>query len=207
MAEYVRRRESGDRRRRQRFGRLLAPLVKAAIGEHRSTVAWERGGRAEERVGAYLTRALRAVGFVLHDRVIPGTHSNIDHIVVVSSGVWVVDTKCYGGQIQRRNLGGWLFSRRGLFVNGRDRTALVAGMSRQITRVARVTGDVVPVRGALCFVDAERERLARPFTIDGVTITWPKRLVRSLHRPGPLDPATIRQLAVLLAVAFPSYRT
>jgi hypothetical protein len=46
------------------------------------------------------------VGLVLHDRAIPGTRSNIDHIAVVPSGVWVIDTKQYRGRVQRRDRGG-----------------------------------------------------------------------------------------------------
>jgi hypothetical protein len=40
---------------------------------------------------------------VLHDRRIPGRRSNIDHLVIARSGVWVVDTKRYRGKVERRS--------------------------------------------------------------------------------------------------------
>jgi hypothetical protein len=48
-------------------------------------------------VGLSLSRAVGRVGLVLHDRSVPGTRSNIDHLAVVPSGVWVIDTKHYAG--------------------------------------------------------------------------------------------------------------
>jgi hypothetical protein len=92
-AEFQRRRANDDRRRQEVFGRFLAPLVKAVTGEKLSTTAWDRGGRGEEKVGTFLSEAVGGSGLVLHDRVIPGGRSNIDHIAVVPSGVWVIDTQ------------------------------------------------------------------------------------------------------------------
>ena len=48
---------------------------------------------------------------VLHDRAVPGGRANIDHIAVVPSGVWVIDTKHYRGRLEQRDLGGWFVSR------------------------------------------------------------------------------------------------
>ena len=36
---------------------------------------------------------------MLHDRRIPGTRANIDHIAVASSAVWVIDAKRYNGKL------------------------------------------------------------------------------------------------------------
>jgi hypothetical protein len=80
---------------------------------------------------------------LLHDRSIPGSRSNIDHLAVVPSGVWVIDTKRYTGRVQRRNVGWWLTSRLLLVVNGRDRTPLVQGVLRQMARVSENVGNGV----------------------------------------------------------------
>jgi hypothetical protein len=42
--------------------------------------------------------------------------------------------------------------------------------------------------------------------IDQVIVTWAGQLAKTLRRPGPLDPKSVRTLTAQLAVAFPSYR-
>jgi Nuclease-related domain len=206
-AEFERRRRIDDRRRRKMFGRFLAPIVKVVAGERRSTIAWGTGGRGELRVGTYLSRAVGGTGVLLHDRRVPGTRSNIDHIAVVPSGVWVIDTKQYTGRVQRRDLGGWFTSRPALFVNGRNRTQLVPAVQHQGALVQRAAGAALPVRVALCFTGAEWGMPGRPFRIDGVSVTRPRRLAAALRRPGPLDRGAIAELATRIAAAFPSYRS
>ena len=97
-AEFERRRRRDAERRRRRFGRFIAPVVALAAGTRPSTDRWRVGGRAEERVGRLLSSAAGRTGLVLHDRALPHSRANVDHIAVVPSGVWVVDTKCYRGR-------------------------------------------------------------------------------------------------------------
>jgi len=40
--------------------------------------------------------------WILHDRRIPGSRANIDHIVVAPSGVWIIDAKRYSDQLVQR---------------------------------------------------------------------------------------------------------
>ena len=156
-------------------------------------------------VGAFLSRVLRARGVVLHDRSIPGSRANIDHIAIVPSGVWIIDTKRYHGRVQRRNVGRWFNPRPALFVNGRDRTNLIPGVLRQKELVAHVTGAGPPFHSVLCFVDGEWGLLTRSFTIDDVTITSMRPLAEMLHGRGQLNDLSIRSLAQRTSVAFPSY--
>jgi len=119
---------------------------------------------------------------VLHDRRIPGTRANIDHIVVATSGVWVVDTKHYRGQVSRRDVGGVFRRDVRLYVRGRDRTKLVTAMTAQVLAVHQAlpaTADVV--RPALCFTAAEWSWFAVPFEVQGVVVTWPRALVKSIR--------------------------
>jgi hypothetical protein len=204
-AEYERRRATDDRRREEVFGRYVAPVVKALTGEKETTAAWARGSRGEERVGQRLSLAVGLNGIVLHDRAIPGMRSNIDHIAIVPSGVWVIDTKEYHGRVQQRDLGGWFVSRPALFVNGQNRTSLIPGVLRQLEHVQRVVRDEAPLHATLCFNDAEWGLLGRPFTIEGVSVTWARRLADSLTEGGTLEHDDIRTLAARLAAAFPPY--
>jgi len=80
------------------FGLLFGVLagVFAALRiwmPHQSTVAWRQGAEGEERLGYHLDQ-LSSEGFViLHDRRVPGSQANIDHLVIGPTGVFVVDAK------------------------------------------------------------------------------------------------------------------
>jgi hypothetical protein len=204
-AEFERRRRLDAARRRRRFGRFLAPLVALLAGVRPSTARWGVGGRAEERVGQLLTEAVGRRGIVLHDRAIPRGRANLDHIAVVPSGVWVVDTKRYRGRVRRGRPPGRLFGRRTLLVNGHDRGRLVTGALRQRALVQSAAGAEVPVRAVLCFAGAEWGPRARPFVLRGVLVTWPAALASSLRAAGPLDGEARAAFAARLARAFPPY--
>ena len=129
--------------------------------------------------------------FVLHDRRRPGTAANIDHLVVAPSGVWVIDAKRYSGLVTKTDRGRWFKADVRLTVGGHDRTKLIEGVHKQVSDVQRIVdsapGPSVPVHGALCFIDAEFRLFAKPFTIDGVVITWGKALRQRLGTAGNLD--------------------
>lgn len=84
--EYERRRDHREQRIRTKHPRL-GGLILALSDEPQSTRAWERGAIGEEQLAARL-KDLPAPARVLHDRRIPGTRANIDHIVIAPSGVW-----------------------------------------------------------------------------------------------------------------------
>ena len=65
----------------------------ALSDERSSTKAWERGAVGEERVAAILAKLDQARVTLLHDRRIPGSRANIDHIAVTAAGIWVIDAK------------------------------------------------------------------------------------------------------------------
>jgi hypothetical protein len=204
-AEYERRHGRDEARRRARFGRL-APVVDLLAGPKASTEAWARGAEGEERVGHLLDQAVGDRGFVLHDRRVPGRRINLDHLVVVSSGVWVIDTKHYHGRLARRQVGGWFTTREVLTVGRRDQSRLVSSARQQQGIVEHALGQQIPIQAALCFTGVELSFFARPFVLEGVVVTWPKALVRSLGAPGVLTEAHRSALADHLSHAFPPYR-
>ena len=59
------------------------------------TTAWSSGAEGEAALGARLDKHASETIAVMHDRRIPGTKANIDHIVVTAGGVLVVDAKRY----------------------------------------------------------------------------------------------------------------
>jgi hypothetical protein len=171
-------REERVRARHPKVGGFLLTIT----DDPTSTKVWDQGAVGEERVGAHLENARPEGLEVLHDRRIPGSRANIDHLVVAPTGVWVVDAKRYlNAKIERRDVGGWFKTDLRLYVGGRDRTKLIDGVHKQTVVVAQALQRAgypdVGVYGALCFVDVETGWFAKPFQVDGVIVTWRKHLV------------------------------
>jgi hypothetical protein len=204
-AEFERRLRQDSDRRRRRYGRLLAPVVASLAGTRPSTDRWRVGSEAEERVGRLLDRAVGGAGFVLHDRSVPHGRANLDHVAVVASGVWVIDTKRTRGPVRRARAAGRRFGRRTLVVNGRDRRDLVAAAHRQRNLVRSVAGPGTAVRAVLCFADVAWGRHRRQVWIEGVLITRPKALARVLTAGGPLGPGERLALATRIAGTLPPH--
>lgn len=173
---------------------------KPTIGpESQSTRAWAEGADGEERVGGLLDGCDDIA--CLHDRRIPGSKANIDHIALGPAGIFVIDAKRYAGSVERRDVGGLFRTDERLYVAGRDRTKLVDGMAKQVEAVRAALGNPVPqVRPVLCFVGAEWPRFfARLLEIRGVTVVWPARLAQLVAQPGPLTALQIAGLRDALA--------
>jgi hypothetical protein len=198
--EYERRKAKREDAIRSRHPRL-GGLILALSDDPQSTTAWAKGAEGERRLGAGLDTLAEAGVVALHDRLIPGTRANIDHLAVAPSGVWVIDAKRYSGQVSKRDVGGWFSTDLRLYVGRRDCTKLVAAMGKQVAAVrAALGGDWadVPVRPVLCFIDAEWGWFARPFELDGVVVAWPKATRQLLVRPGPYTPDGIDLIAAHL---------
>jgi Nuclease-related domain len=174
------RREDRVRANHPRLGGFLLAVSEAP----QSITAWKQGAEGEERVGAHLDRLTETGAVVLHDRRVPGSVANVDHLFVARSGVWVIDAKRYRGQVKRRHRGGSFRADVRLYVGGRDCSKLVEAMHQQVAIVSRALQDAtnVPVHPVLCFTEAEWSLFAEPFTIDGVLVTWPKELTKRIAK-------------------------
>ncbi|MDP4511842.1 nuclease-related domain-containing protein [Nonomuraea turcica] len=76
---------------------------------HSSTTAWRKGA-AGERATARRLRSLELAGYtVLHDRAVPRSRANIDHLVIGPTGVFVVDSKKWDRRTTIRSGGGALW--------------------------------------------------------------------------------------------------
>ncbi len=165
---------------------------------------WSAGAEGEVMLAAHLVRSCAAVP-LLHDRRMPGSRANIDHIAVAASGIYVIDAKRYRGKIEVHKP---LFGAPKLTIDGRDRTRLIAGLARQVSAVEAAVSDIapgVPVHGCLCFLTPEKPRgeiglpLLRTLRIDGYPLYYPRRLSRRLNRSGSLTPERARELHAALA--------
>ncbi|MFC7491956.1 nuclease-related domain-containing protein [Knoellia alttitudinis] len=184
--EFERRHSKREQRIRAKHPRL-GGLILALSEDPQSTTAWDTGAVGEERVGDGLNERSSPNLRVLHDRRIPGTRANIDHIAVTPSGIYVIDPKRYLGKRPTLRIDGGLLRPRTetLMVGGRDRSKLVAGVLKQIEVVRAVAGQDVPVTGVLCFVESDWPLIGGDFTTQGVVVTWPKRLYSLLATGGP----------------------
>src|SRR4029079_13824177 len=122
-----RRKAAREERVHSRFGVRLGRVVLAVTDDPQSTRAWARGASGEEELAKALTDVpdIR----VLHDRRVPGTRGNIDHVVVAPAGVFVIDAKRYEGRIEVRNRCNIFRPNHRLYVGRRDCSALADGLS------------------------------------------------------------------------------
>ncbi len=202
--EFERRKAGREKRIRDKHPKL-GGLILALSDEPQSTTAWDTGAIGEERLGGRLNSLQSDTCRILHDRRIPGSRTNIDHLAVTSMGVYVIDAKRYSGRPQLRVEGGLLRPRvERLIVGRRDCTQLVDGVLKQVEVVRTVVSDQMPVHGALCFVDADWPLIGGAFTTRDVQVLWPKRLQSTLTSRGTLDAQAIEQVHRELARCLPS---
>ena len=201
--EYERRKAKREERIRTRHPKL-GGLILALSDDPQSTKAWASGAKGEVALGTRLDKQASESLAVLHDRRIPGTKANIDHIVVTAGGVFVVDAKRYVGKRPELRVEGGILRPRveKLMVGGRDRTKLVDGVLGQVERVRAVLGDEdVSVAGVLCFVEADWPLVGAFFSTRGVRVVSPRRLSKILAQSGgAVDVASVRDR---IATAFP----
>lgn len=206
--EYERRRASREARVKAQLGNVIGGVALALSGEPQTTRAWERGSLGEQQLAEALAGLDDLV--VLHDRRVPRTRGNIDHIVVAPAGVFVVDAKRYEGVIRIRDRGGLFARDERLYVGSRDCSALATNMGWQVSAIAQALGaagidlDAVPVTPVLCFVDGEWPLLFPPESYKGVRLEGKRSIKKLVAGSQLLDRDQVERIGRVLAIAFPS---
>jgi hypothetical protein len=159
------------------LGALLgAVMIASRLAPAQREVAWRKGAEGEAAVGRALD-ALAPAAVALHDRRIPRSRANVDHILVAPTGVWTIDAKNYTGKLETRGRG------RELWIDGRNRSKVLDQARGQAEVVRTVLADAgigsVPVRPALCFVGVKWPLLFRPRAAGDVGLV-PLRGIRML---------------------------
>ena len=107
--------------------------------------AWQRGARGERLTARLLDRLGRDGYQVFHDLAMPGSPANVDHLVVGPSGVFVIDSKQWTGQVHQ--------SADGLIWHNHYRLdRALATIRWQALTLGRLLG--IPVAPLLCVHDA-----------------------------------------------------
>lgn len=205
--EWQHRHDKAEARNLKRFGKL-GHVVNALREDPQSTKAWAKGAEGERIVAHRLNARAGHDFIVLHDRGIPRSRANIDHIVVARSGVYVVDSKRYKGKRVELRKVGPLFSREArLYVGGRDQTKLVEALRKQLVVVRKKLDSLkfenVPVRGFLCFVEGEWEFVPTPLPFGSIRVVWPRGLIKAIDKEKYGEPLLVHPVAEKLAKAFP----
>ena len=193
--------------------------VRRKHGDHAAVVAeemsamdadasWGKGSDGESRLAAFIAREVGDRVIALHDRLIPGTRGNIDHLFIAASGVSVVDAKAYKGKVVQRELGPIWRRDNELFVGGRNRTALAKRVERQVAAVkAALRPDKslhdVDVFGVLCFVESEWGLLDFPFTVGKTWVAYPGALRKHLRKDGSMSREMMERAARRLDISLP----
>ena len=177
------------------------------VSRERHHPNYQKGSVGEYLLSRRLHEDLGDQAVILDDRQVPNSQANIDHVVVASSGVWVIDAKKWQGKIEYKNVGrSWEYKMR-LLVDGRDETKLTDEIYSQVIPVAQILGDpTIPINPALVFINGEWTNWAtvrlladKPYEHQRVLITAPKTLVKKILEPGPLDAGTVHRLGSQLS--------
>ncbi|MFD8025454.1 nuclease-related domain-containing protein [Streptomyces lavendulae] len=151
----------------------VAALAVLAYGVHRiyrrARNSWTTGAAGEEAT-ARLLRPLARRGYaVLHDRSIPGSRANIDHLVAGPFGVALVDSKNWQSKKSTLTITG------GLLRYGRyDQTKALETVVWEAQQAARALG--VPVRPILAVHGAKVPAPRGRTELHGVTVIEAKKL-------------------------------
>jgi hypothetical protein len=152
------------------------------------TVAWRRGGAGERRTARLLASLERQGWAVLHDLAIPDSAANIDHLVIGPSGVLVIDSKRYRGQL-RVDRDGMVWHGRHLLVSALRKTVWEADQADEVLGIADLqVAAIVAVHGASVPWGVLRA--------DGVTVVSARRLPDLLQGlPAVFGPERVAWLA------------
>jgi Nuclease-related domain len=206
-AEGARRAERKVDAVRRKYGDHAAEVAREMAARD-AAMSWGKGSDGESWLAAYIGREVGDSVIALHDRLIPGTRGNIDHIFVSPTGVWVVDAKAYKGKVVGREVGPVWRRDHELYIGGRNRTSLAGGVVRQVDAVLAATRSDeslhgIDVRAALCLVESEWGLLDFPFQVGNVWVMYPGALRKRLRKSGALSRETIERIARRLDLSLP----
>ena len=180
------------------FGTLIGSvifLVALRRVYRRTSVSWKVGAAGERRTARMLGGLPGWV--VLHDRAIPGSRANLDHLLIGPAGVFYADSKNWTSKrSQLRVQGGELWYGR------YSQTRALQTVRWEADQASRALG--VPVEALVVVHGAAVP--GGSVMLEGVTVIPAKRLRRTVANRGPalgFDQYRVQQLAQQAERAFP----
>ena len=181
------------------LGSLMA-LVAALVAGWRlrfhpsaSAVAWRRQAAAQRRTASALQPLEQRGDLVLHDVTLPGWPAGLEHLVIGSTGVWLIQA-WHHGQPSQKHTATSLWQARGATADPLPKLRWQAAVFADML----ADGVLLPVRPLLCVPGG---RLAGR-SVEGVTVATTQQLVKIIEHGAPLpagavDRATTRALELL----------
>jgi len=207
-AEGTRRADRKVNEVKRKYGDYAAEVARQ-MADREAAASWGKGSDGESRLASYVRREVGDRVIALHDRLIPGTRGNIDHIFISQAGVWVVDAKAYKGRVSRREIGPFWRRDNELYIGRRNQTRLANGLARQVDAVSAALRADAALHGtdlhaALCLVESEWGLLDLPFQIGNVWVMYPGALKKRLRKAGSIPRETMEDIARRLDLSLPS---
>lgn len=178
------------------LGDLLGPVT-PPTGP--AAIRWDQGASGEE-LTAELLAPLSHIGWVvLHDRRIPGSPANLDHLLVGAGTVWVVDTKAWRGRVKFLGDGRLWYGRTPLD----EVLATIRWQAQAVGSVLeRCLDRPVTIRPVLCLHGVRLP--ADPLHFNGIALVTGAGLLGFLSTGQPaFGCQDAQQLASRIAAAFP----
>lgn len=202
---YERLKANRASRIRDQYGDRFGGFLLWLSPESQTTRAWAAGAVGERRLAAAMAELLGVE--TLHDRRVPRTRGNIDHLLVGPGGVFVVDAKNYRGNIHFRDVGGFFKTDYRLYVGRRDCSKLADQMAWQVEAVKAALAAAglatLPVTPVLCFIDGDWPLINPPSSFRGVRLEGLKSIRRLVASPGTMNSDRVAAAARALSIAFP----
>jgi hypothetical protein len=159
-----------------------------------SASAWRRQAAAQRRTASALRPLEQRGDLVLHDVTLPGWPASLEHLVIGSTGVWVIRS-WEQGQWSPRHTATSPWTARGAATDPLPKLRWQAAILADMLAGERL----LPVRSLLC-VPGGRQAGRRP--VEDVTMATTRQLVDVIRQGAPLpagdlDRATARALELL----------
>jgi hypothetical protein len=176
---------------------LVAALVagwRLHLRPSASASAWRRQAAAQRRTASALRPLEQRGDLVLHDVTLPGWPASLEHLVIGSTGVWVIQS-WERRQRPRRHTATSPWTARGVTADPLPKLRWQAAVFADMLAGERF----LPVRPLLCVPGG---RLAGRQPAKGVTVATTRQLVDVIRQGAPLpaadvDRATTRALELL----------
>src|SRR5262245_54214754 len=180
--------------------RTTIPGFRVGLRRRNGTSTAEHRQPAELDPGAKFDQELAdRDAVVLHHRRAGAV--TIDHLIVGSAGITVVDSSHYTDRRARVGRGGLRVGRRNrpdIVQDVLDKAAAVRDLLQE-TRYADV-----PVEAALAWHEVEGMPILHSFNAPRVIICGTRRIAREASRPGPISSRRVASLVTLLEAELPA---
>lgn len=181
-----------------------ADLARARV--RGSAAAWRKGARGERATARMLAPLAREGYAILHDRAVPSSQANIDHLVIGPTGVWVIDTKRWDRRTRIHGYG------RAVWIGRRPATSVLRGLAYEygaVDAAARhLTSGTVGTAGLVAVHGPRLPHMRRPLKVELFPMLRARQVPAWVRQaPAYLSAQEVAALAAFLDQTFPPHGT